>query len=338
MPPTTPDKLLKALASGRRPSGIFFLHGDEEYLKDEVASAIIAAYLDPATKDFNFDLLRGPDVEAETLASIANTPPMMAEHRVILVREAHALGTNAKLRAAVESLLERTPPELALILVATLPEKSKAQFWERLKREAHSAEFPALSQADLPGWLMERAAQRGLELDAGGARALAATGSDIGVLVQELDKLANFIGERRQITRDDVVEIVGSVPKQNRWDWIDIVADAKFREARAGLSILLDNGESGVGLVIALGTQFLRLSLAASGGEKALGSLLPPNQRWLAGKVARQARRWNAAALDAVLDDLLRADRLLKSGGLDERQLMEELLLRIEQRSTARAA
>lgn len=337
MPLTTPDKLTKALDANRR-GGIFFLFGDDEFLKEEAAAAITAAHLDPATRDFNYDQLRGADMEPETLASIANTPPMMAEWRVVVVREAQALGTNARARSAVEALLDRKPPELALVFVATLPDKSKAAFWERLKKDAVAVEFPQLSQSDMPGWLMDRAQGRGIELELPAARALAATGSELGVLVQELGKLADYVAERKKITRDDVVAIVGAVPKQDRWAWFDMVGDGRFREARNAIPILLEAAESGVGLVIGLGTHFLRLGVAAAGGERALGAALPPHQRWLAGRIAKQARRWNAAAVEDAVDDLLRADRLLKSTSLDERQILEELLLRLEQRSTAKAA
>jgi DNA polymerase III subunit delta len=337
MPLTTPDKLRRALESGRR-GGIFFLFGEDEFLKEEAAAAITAAHLDPATRDFNYDQLRGADLELETLASIANTPPMMAEWRVVVVREAQVLATNARARAAVESLLERRLPDLALVFVATLPDKSKAQLWEKLKRETVAVEFPQLASADLPGWLMERAHQRGTTLDLDAARALAATGSELGVLVQELAKLVDYVGDGKPILRDDVAAVVGSIPRQNRWDWFDMVGDARFRDARAAIPVLLDNGESGVGLIIGLGTQFLRLGVAAAGGERALATALPPHQRWLAGRVAKQARRWTEADLDAAVEDLLRADRLLKSSSLSERQILEELLLRIEQRSRKTAA
>jgi DNA polymerase III subunit delta len=337
MPLTSPDKLTKALESGRR-GGIFFLFGDDEYLKEEAAAAITAAHLDPATRDFNYDQLRGADLEPETLASIANTPPMMAEWRVVIVREAQALGANARARAAVEALVEQKPPEIALVFVATLPDRTKAQFWEKLKKQTVAVEFQQLSGSDLPGWLIDRAERSGVELDMAAARALAATGSELGVLVQELDKLADYVGSRKKIGRDDVTAIVGTVPKQNRWDWFDMVGDRRLSEARAAIPVLLEASESGVGLVIGLGTHFLRLGIAAAGGERALGAALPPHQRWLAGRIAKQARRWDADAVEDAIDDLLRADRLLKSSSLNERQILEELLLRLEQRGAAVAA
>src|SRR5690606_21735259 len=107
---------------------------------------------------------------------------------------------------------------------------------------------------------------------------------------------------------------------------------------RRSLPVLFDQAESGVGLVIGLGSQFLRLALAAHGGERALAEVLPPHQKWLAGKAVRAARRWSPEALEEALDDLLRADRLLKSSALGERAILEELLLRIEYRSSMVAA
>src|SRR5690606_14026357 len=199
-------------------------------------------------------------------------------------------------------------------------------------------EFPQLSSGDMPGWLIDRASRHDIELATGAARALAATGSDLGVLVQEIAKLADYVGDRKRVTIEDVTAIVGSVPQQNRWDWFDMVGDARFREARAALPVLFDAGESGVGLVIGLGTHFLRLGIAAAGGERALGGALPPHQRWLAARITKQARKWNAESVEDAVDDLLRADRLLKSSSLNDRQILEELLLRLEQRSARRAA
>ena len=123
---------------------------------------------------------------------------------------------------------------------------------------------------------------------------------------------------------------MGAVPRATRWAWFDLVGERRFREARAALPALLDAGESGVGLVLGLGTHLLRLAIAAVGGAPALQAELPAHQRWLASRLAAQARRWTAGGLERALEDLLRADRLLKSGALGDRAVLEELLLRWE--------
>lgn len=334
MPQTNPDVVLRNLKSGKR-GGVFFLYGEEEHLKDEMANAIVDAHLDPSTRDFNFDSLRGTDVTPETLASIAATPPMMAEWRVVVVRDAQGLAANARMRSVVEDFLKKPIPGLALIMVATLPQQSKAAIYEKLKKEAISMAFPQLSMSEVPDWLRARSENEGYELDVDAARAMAAAiGSELGILIQELKKLYGYVQERRRITLDDVKQAVGGIPRQNRWEWFDMLGDRKFADARNGLPVLLDGGESGVGLVIGIGTHFLRLAVIAHGGEKALEQALPPYQKWLAGRLSKQARRWKPAELDHALEDLLRADRLLKSTNLGDHAILEELILRFQARAT----
>ena len=335
MPLTSPDALVRSLKAGKR-GGVFFLFGEEEHLKDETAAAVVDAHLDPATRDFNYDQLRGSDVSPETLASIAATPPMMAEYRVVLVRDAQALAASARSRAVVENLLDQNIPGLALIFVATLPEKTKGAIYDRLKKQAVSAAFPLLPAGDVPGWLVSRARDDGYDLEIAAARALAgAIGSELGVLLQELKKLYEFTRAQKVITLDDVTSAVGGIPRQNRWEWFDMVGERRFAEARRALEVLIDGSETGVGLIIGLGTHFLRLAILATGGERALEETLPAHQRWLANRLSRQARKWRASELESVLDDLLRADRLLKSTNLGDHAILEELILRMQARAQA---
>jgi DNA polymerase-3 subunit delta len=263
---------------------------------------------------------------------------MMAEWRVVVVRETQAFANAAKTRGVIEELVARPLPGLALILSAQLPDRTKAKFYDLLKKNTTAVEFPPLAEGDLPGWLMERAKNDGVTLEPTAARALAsAIGSDLGVLTQELAKLSDHAADSRRITAEDVVSLVGVVPRQNRWDWMDSVGEARFADARRALDTLL-NGDSGVGLVIGLGTHFIRLAAAVAGGERGLAGILPNHQRWLAGRLTAQARNWSQAGVDAALDDLLRADRLLKTAPLNDRQVLEELLLRLQQRARPAAA
>ncbi len=261
------------------------------------------------------------------------TPPMMAEWRVVIVREVQALAATARGRAVIEDLLERPVPGLVTVLHAQIPEKSTAKFYDKLKKQATSVEFAELSENDLPGWLMARSESEGVKLEPTAARALASAGLALGQLVRELEKLRDYVGEKKRITVKEVESLVGAVAaRQNRWEWFDLVGDARFREARAALPALLEH-DSGVGLVLGLGTHFLRLGIGVAGGERSLESALPPHQRWLAQRVVRQARKWSDLQIKHALNDLLRADRLLKSTSLGDEPVMHELLLRLEGRT-----
>ncbi len=329
MPGMSLSALLRRL--GEQPdSAVVFLHGAEAYQRERAVQSIIEIFLDPATRDFNFDQLRGSDATPEGLGSLLATPPMMARHRVVLVRDAQ--GLSPKAREVVESAVARPPEGTVFVVVATIPGGSSAKFYTTLKSAALSVEFPAVHADDLPGWLIEHAREEhGVEIELDAARAWSsAIGSELGVLSVEVEKAVAYIGTRKQITRDDVKAIGGYIPRVDRWGWIALIGERRYVEALNQLPELLDSGESGVTLISAIGSHLLRLGILVEGGTDALDRHLPPNQRWLIRKLPPQARKWTRARIDRAVSDLLRADRLRKTNSaLTDRQVMEELLLRL---------
>ena len=335
MPALSPERLTRSLQEGRR-GGVFFLHGAEDYLKKRAVRAIVDAHLDPGTRDFNLDEVSGADVSTETLGSLIQTPPMLGEWRVVVVHDTQGLAGSSTAREILTGTAASPPPGLALVLMADTG-GSRAKLWKTLEKQAVAVEFAQLTEADLPGWLMGWARSHDLELEPGAARALAAAvGPGLAPLVRELEKLREFVGPDRPIGREDVEKVVGAIPRQDRWEWMDLVGGRKFDQARAGLPILLETGgESGVGLVIGLGNQFLRLGLGVAGGQRALEDHLPGNQKWLARRIMGQTRGWSREGIDNALAHLERADRLLKSAPLSDFQIMDELLLRLQHQTAA---
>jgi len=317
---------LTRLLEGTPPGGAFYVAGDEEHMREQAVARIVAAHLEEATRDFNFDQLRGADVVPEALASLLATPPMMAEWRVVVVREAQAL--SARARDVIAAVAAAPPPGLVLIVSAP---GTKAKFYDELKKHARSVEFKPLDAMDAPGWLIEAAqTEHGVEMEVDAARALVAgLGTQLGILSSELAKLAAYVRGRETITLADVRAVCGAVPRYDRWAWFDLIGERRIAEALQQLPVLLESGESGVALVMGMTTQLLRVALVCAGGQGALEQVLPANQRWLGRRIAPQARRWTLSEADAALGELLRTERLLKSASLTERQAVEELLLRL---------
>lgn len=309
--------------------GAFYVHGEDHFRKEELIRALVEAHVDPATRDFNLDQLRGTEVDPQTLASVLATPPMMAEWRVVVLREVEGLSGSKNAREELLRVASAPPPGLALVMSCTVPKGSKAKFYTDLARASHSVELEAMSDADVPGWIMERAGEaNGIEVDVEAARALgAAIGSNLGVLARELEKLAAFVGDRRRVTIEDVDAAGTKLPEQDRWEWFDLVGGRQFEEARAALGTLLGQGESGVALVIGLATHLLRLAVAVEQGPRGLEDALPPHQKWLAKRMKDQARKWTMPEIDAALAGLLDVDRLLKASPHTDEHFLEAWLL-----------
>jgi DNA polymerase-3 subunit delta len=253
----------------------------------------------------------------------------MAEWRVVLLREVEALAPSPRARTLLLDHAENPPPGLALILVASIPKGSSAKFYKELKRLARSVEFPGIDPNDVPGWLVEWAAakhDRTMTMEA--ARALgSAVGTDLGVLAQEVEKLASRVAEGASIDLESVRDAGTHIPKEDRWAWMDRVGQKDFSGALEGLDTLFSQGESGVGLTIGLTTHLLRLGVARAGSVRALDEFLPSHQKWLAARLKKQAVGWSVGELEDALLGLRRADRLLKSSGLGDEHILEEWLL-----------
>ncbi|MEK9502396.1 DNA polymerase III subunit delta [Gemmatimonadota bacterium DH-20] len=320
--------------SQKKSGGVVFYHGEDAFRREEAVRAFIDAHVDPGLRDFNLDQLRGNDVDVDQLASTLATPPMMSDFRVVVIRDAEPLAGSPRARKLLLETAAAPPPGLAFVISADASE-SKAKFWKELKKAARATHFRAVSLEDLPGWLVDRAeSSLGMTLEHDAARALAqAVGSDLGILQQELAKLNEYVEGDRPVTREDVAAVGTTIPAQDRWDWIDLVAARRFDDAAARLPILLaQQGESGVGITLGLGTMLLRLGVVADEGPRALEKLLPPYQNWLSGKLARLARSWTATEIEDALLGLLRVDRLLKSSPLSDDLVIEEWLLGLEAR------
>jgi len=286
-------------------------------------------YLDPATRDFNFDSLRGSEVSVEKLASILATPPMMAEWRVVLLREVEALTSSSRARDVLLDVAGSPPPGLVLILLASIPKGSSAKVYRDLKRLTRSVEFPEVGPNDVPGWVVDWAATRhGRKITEEAARALAAgIGTDLGVLAQEVQKLASAVEEGEEIGLETVRMAGTQIPTEDRWIWMDRVGHREFSGALKGLGILFSQGESGVGLTIGLAGHLIRVALAGTGGSAALESVLPRHQKWLVPRLIQQAKAWSLEELEDAILGLRRVDRLLKSSSLSDEHILEEWLL-----------
>ena len=57
-------KALRAALQDKQFSPAYYLHGDDEFLKEEALRHLIEAAVDPATRDFNLDQREGGDLDA----------------------------------------------------------------------------------------------------------------------------------------------------------------------------------------------------------------------------------------------------------------------------------
>jgi hypothetical protein len=85
---------------------IYFLHGEEPFYIDEITDAVIKNALDDSERDFNQTILYGKDTELLNLISELKSYPMMAERRLVVLKEAQDFKDLEKLGLWTEEIKE----------------------------------------------------------------------------------------------------------------------------------------------------------------------------------------------------------------------------------------
>jgi DNA polymerase-3 subunit delta len=348
----TYDALHRALKQGDV-ANVYYLVGPEDVLKDEAVRLILDRALDPSLRDFNFDQRTAASLDAEALESLLDTLPMLAERRVVLLRDVDGWQKKAKTRTALLKWLAKPGPETVLVMAqsAAEPEPDK-DFAAR----AVTVLCEALPPARAARWAQHEASQAGVTLVPEAAEHLVkAVGVELSVLRAEVAKLA-ALPEGTAVTLELIGALVGVRHGETVADWRDAVLDDDTARATALIEpVLSQSGVSGVKLVTLLGTTLVGVSLARAqldGGMR--GRSL---EQWLQSAIfrarpfglpdwraeprlwARWAERWSAERLRGALVATLAADQSLKSTTLrDETSTMLDLVLELAASKSRRAA
>ena len=327
-------KALQTAVQKKQYDPAYYLHGEEEFRKEDAIRYVIDHAVDPATRDFNLDQRKGADLDGETLASLLAMPPMMAERRVVVVRDVTGLRKDA--RAALESYLGA--PAADLLVLLTAPADAKAD--KTLSQLATPVEFDAMPGSQVPKWIAARVEKLGARITADATALLQnAVGTDLSQLATEIEKLVAYAGSA-EIDEAAVASVVGVRREETLGNLLDAVALRDLPRALTSLAGVLQQPKtSAVYVVMTLTTQMLALALGKARGAKSSfdyvqilksGTSNVVGRTWgeATGVWARAASKWSVAELDHALEVLLDADIALKQSRVSsEEQVMATAIL-----------
>ncbi|MFQ6044736.1 MAG: DNA polymerase III subunit delta [Gemmatimonadales bacterium] len=320
---------------------VYYITGDEDILKDELITLIRDRAVQAASRDFNLDTRVAGDVNGETFTALVDTPPVLSDRRVVVLKNLEHWRRNAKVWEAVRRYLQNPSQTTVLVLVHGAGEKPNRD----LAGASVHVQVAPLSPQRTARWVKARASSSGLTLDADAARHLIdAVGGDLSLLAIEIEKLAAALAGRTAGARD-VADFVGIRRGETPQDWVGAVLRREVPRAVEMLErVLMSPGVSGVRLVAMLGTALVGVRLARSSLDAGLSPQQserrvfehirrsrPPGLRdW-----STEARNWVRAAGSWTPDELARAtaacyatDRALKSTTIsDERGTIASMLL-----------
>lgn len=193
----------------RKFSPIYFLVGEREtFFVDLIANKIENTVLTEEEKAFNQSVLYGKDVTIEDVVGQAKQYPMMAEHRVIIVREAQSL------LKSIENLLSYVEqPQQSTILVFCVKYKKmdgRLKVTKSLKKKAVYFETKPLYENQVPQWISETLSASGYSITPKASEMLVEfLGNNLSHIYKELEKLQHVLPAGSKITPELIEENIG---------------------------------------------------------------------------------------------------------------------------------
>jgi DNA polymerase-3 subunit delta len=361
---SSPLRTVQAAIQSRVFAPVYYLYGDDDFLKDAAVRDLLDAAVDASTRDFNCEIRRGADLDAEAVSSLLATPPMLAERRAVVLRDVTTLKKAA--RAQLDKYLTR--PAADTLLILTSPAGTKAD--ALLSSLSTPLDFASLSPERVRKWIAHHASTVLQASVTGEAAELLqqAVGNDLQMLAAELDKcVSHALGASPRgaasgdgavvVDVDSVTAVVGVRRGETVTDLLDAVARQDAGVAIGLVSHVLSQPKaSAVQIVIMLSTQAFALSFGRARRDAGVPTNRLPNEYFAylkeaGGMVGRPwgeaasawtkvTDQWSAPACARALALLLDADIALKDTTVSnaEQTMMSLVLSLCALRPTRRAA
>ena len=192
---------------------IYWLEGEEDYFIDQVMDYAEHYILKETESAFNLTVFYGKDANLSDVINACRRYPMFSEKQVVLLKEAQLMRDAEKLEVYVENPLHST------IFVVSYKGKKvdgRKKFSKVLKEKGVLLSTKKMYDNKLPEWTQELVASKGLTISKKGLMLLVDhLGNDLSRINNEIDKLAINLGQRKNITEDDIEEYVGISKEYN---------------------------------------------------------------------------------------------------------------------------
>lgn len=326
------DELEKAVLRGDI-GPLYYFYGDEPYLMERTVKRLVERVVPADFRDFNLDVFYGNEAKGEAIAGAAQTLPMFAERRLVLVKRAGDLAA-AALELLLPCVADPSPATCLVFLGDKIDQRKK--FFQEVKKHGELVECKRPYENQLGAFIREEARELGKRVEPAAVELLLyLVGNNLGELATQLAKVATFAGERDTVTVADVREIVSDTKVESVFDLANALGERNLIKAFRSLATILRDGEAPLMLLAMIARHFRQLwrvreLVANKVGQQEISRQTGINPYFLKG-IVEQARNFTVPELRRVFETLYAADLALKGGegGGKPALVMERLVMEV---------
>lgn len=343
------EKELKEQIKSKEFSNVYFIWGEEGYLKEYYVKKMQEKIVDPAFADFNFHQFESKNSTMSDILQTAQMIPMMSEYSFILVHDYPFEKQASDLQELKEYF--KDIPESAILVFwfdsieigykksrdgIITPDSSKWKSIEAAFAKAGcSVNLEKRSESDIAKLLVNSAKKRNCTLDMNNARYLIGiSGNDIQTLFSELEKICAYCGEG-EITREDIDKLAVKSLQAKVFDLSKFILAGNADSAFSVLNSLFSQKEQPIGILTVISSCYIdmyrvKCAKAANVNEYEIADYYSYKGRdFLIRNASRNCRNISFESLRNSIDILQSADKLMKSSSLDANIILEETVAKL---------
>lgn len=328
------ETVMAQLEAGRF-EPVYLLHGPEAYYIDRITDYIEKHALQESEKVFNQIVLYGKEVNSKTVIDHASQYPMMAQRRVVVLKEAQSMRDLTKLEPYVRNAAKTT------VLVIAHPHKKldgRSALAKTLNKNGVVFESQEVKEYKMAAWIEGYLSDHGYQIESGASDVLVDyLGNNLSKVANELEKLSLSMGERKKVTRDDVYNNIGISKDYNVFELQTALALRDSQKVYKIVENFMANSKAAPFVVVnaTLFSYFSKLLLVKSmegKSDRAIASAIGINPYFLK-EYKSAGRNYSVSALSAIIDILrqydMRSKGINRTSALKEPELLREMIYKI---------
>ncbi len=327
---------------------VYFIHGDENYFIDEIHHLIENNALPEQDRGFNQYVLFGKDTDLPSVISKAMNYPMMAEHQLVLVKDAQFLtNTAGKGKGAAEAeanalkVLEnylKNPVKTSYLIFSLNGNLARnTKIYKLFEKYAQIFQAVALNEGSVGDFIRTYLAASEIAISRENIDLIVSSvGTDLKRISFELEKIILNVAKGQEISSDKILSIIGFSREFNFLELQNAIIDGNVKMLQKILLYFSQQTKTfNVGQTVAslygFYTKILKAYDPKVRSANDLAAILGAKP-FYAQKLFQAKRSIPLVKLTLIIEKLQEADLRIKGiipGKYSDKEIMEELAYHI---------
>jgi len=206
----------------------YLLYGDEAYLKKQYKDKLIKALMAEGD-NMNFSAYEGKGIDPEEIIGLAETLPFFAERRVILMENSGFLKNSCE---DLANYMSESPSSSTCFIFVEEEVDKRNRLYKTIGKIGRAIEFGTQKEDLLVRWIVGRLKKENKNITRDVLQYfMEKTGTDMGNIDRELEKLICYTMGRDIITAEDVEAITTEQVTNKIFDMVNAIADHEQKKA-----------------------------------------------------------------------------------------------------------